>query len=68
MAKSNLERVYENGYRAGYNRAAANANRELLWHAWRAEFFGKMLQRAVDDLHEAQQALASLQAAKGAGR
>ncbi|CAB3846024.1 hypothetical protein LMG3482_01873 [Achromobacter deleyi] len=68
--KSRSERVYENGYSSGYaagRKSTALADR-LSVAEFKADFYGRLLQRAVDELHEMKAALSAQQSGQGAGR
>lgn len=65
--KSMSERAYQNGYSSGYaaGRKSMGLADQLAVAEFKADFYGRMLQRAVDDLHETKAALAAQQSSQG---
>lgn len=57
--KSMSERAYGNGYASGYAAGRKHMADRLAVAEFKADFYGRMLQRAVDELHEVNAALAA---------
>ena len=53
------DRAYENGYAAGYAAGRKRWADRLALSEFKADFYGRMLQRAVDELHETKAVLAA---------